>query len=125
MSTEVRLSTRDPAPEKIQARHCDRHAVVYVRQSTLRQVEQNRESTRLQYGLADRACRLGWRRDQVGVIDDDLGRSGAPTSDRPGFQRLVAEVGLGHVGRGYVLKPSGEIALDPDEGVLHRLGHLR
>lgn len=98
MSTEVRLSTRDPAPEKIQARHCDRHAVVYVRQSTLRQVEQNRESTRLQYGLADRACRLGWRRDQVVVIDDDLGRSGASTSDRPGFQRLVAEVGLGHVG---------------------------
>src|SRR4051794_2981272 len=80
MSTEVRLSTRDPAPEKIQARHCDRHAVVYVRQSTLRQVEQNRESTRLQYGLADRACRLGWRRDQV-VVDDDLGRSGASTSD--------------------------------------------
>src|SRR4051812_36038821 len=80
------------------ARHCDRHAVVYVRQSTLRQVEQNRESTRLQYGLADRACRLGWRRDQVVVIDDDLGRSGASTSDRPGFQRLVAEVGLGHVG---------------------------
>src|SRR3954454_21848423 len=98
MSTEVKLSTRDPAPEKIQARHCDRHAVVYVRQSTLRQVEQNRESTRLQYGLADRACRLGWRRDQVVVIDDDLGRSGASTSDRPGFQRLVAEVGLGHVG---------------------------
>ena len=165
MSTEVRLSTRDPAPEKIQARHCDRHAVVYVRQSTLRQVEQNRESTRLQYGLADRACRLGWRRDQVVVIDDDLGRSGASTSDRPGFQRLVAEVGLGHVGRldrlllglkgtmseaelhilksrmhegrrakaqrgelvlglprGYVLKPSGEIALDPDEGVRQVIG---
>src|SRR4051812_7301429 len=97
MSTEVKLSTRDPASEKIQARHCDRHAVVYVRQSTLRQVEQNRESTRLQYGLADRACRLGWRRDQVVVIDD-LGRSGASTADRPGFQRLVAEVGLGHVG---------------------------
>src|SRR5690349_11362292 len=98
MSTEVKLSTRDPAPEKIQARHCDRHAVVYVRQSTLRQVEQNRESTRLQYGLADRACRLGWRRDQVVVIDDDLGRSGASTSDGPGFQRLVAEVGFGHIG---------------------------
>jgi excisionase family DNA binding protein len=207
MSTEVNLSTRDPAPEKIQARHCDRHAVVYVRQSTLRQVEQNRESTRLQYGLADRACQLGWRRDQVVVIDDDLGRSGASTSDRPGFQRLVAEVGLGHVGlvlgievsrlarscrdwhqllemcalfdtligdadgiydpgtyndrlllglkgtmseaelhilksrmhegrrakaqrgelvlglpRGYVLKPSGEIALDPDEGVRQVIG---
>lgn len=189
-------------PEKIRARHCDRQAIVYVRQSTVRQVEQNRESTRLQYGLADRACRLGWRREQIVVIDDDLGRSGASALDRPGFQRLVAEVGLGHVGlvlgievsrlarscrdwhqllemcalfdtligdadgiydpstyndrlllglkgtmseaelhilkarmhegrsakarrgelilglpRGYVLKPSGEVALDPDEGV--------
>ena len=85
-------------PEKIRTRHCDRQAVVYVRQSTMRQVEQNRESTRLQYGLADRACRLGWRREQIVVIDDDLGCSGASTLDRPGFQRLVAEVGLGHVG---------------------------
>jgi DNA invertase Pin-like site-specific DNA recombinase len=85
-------------PEKIQTRHNDRQAIVYVRQSTVRQVEHNRESTRLQYALADRACRLGWRRDQITVIDDDLGRSGASTLDRPGFQRLVAEVGLGHVG---------------------------
>ena len=99
MSMDAELATRNPIiPEKVQARHCDRQAVVYVRQSTLRQVEQNRESTRLQYGLADRACRLGWRREQIVVIDDDLGRSGATTSDRPGFQRLVAEVGLGHVG---------------------------
>jgi DNA invertase Pin-like site-specific DNA recombinase len=189
-------------PDKIGARHCERQAVVYVRQSTMRQVEQNRESTRLQYGLADRACRLGWRQEQILVIDDDLGRSAASALDRPGFQRLVAEVGLGHVGlvlgievsrlarscrdwhqllemcalfdtligdadgiydpstyndrlllglkgtmseaelhilkarmhegrrakaargelvlglpRGYVLKPSGEVALDPDEGV--------
>jgi DNA invertase Pin-like site-specific DNA recombinase len=85
-------------PEKVRARHCDRQAIVYVRQSTVRQVEHNRESTRLQYGLADRACRLGWRREQITVIDDDLGRSGASAVDRPGFQRLVAEVGLGHVG---------------------------
>jgi DNA invertase Pin-like site-specific DNA recombinase len=189
-------------PDKIGARHCERQAVVYVRQSTVRQVEQHRESTRLQYGLADRACRLGWRREQILVIDDDLGRSAASALNRPGFQRLVAEVGLGHVGlvlgievsrlarscrdwhqllemcalfdtligdadgiydpstyndrlllglkgtmseaelhilkarmhegrrakaargelvlglpRGYVLKPSGEVALDPDEGV--------
>src|SRR3954465_7239941 len=106
MSTEVKFSTRDPAPEKIQARHCDRHAVVYVRQSTLRQVEQNRESTRLQYGLADRACRLGWRREQIMVIDDDLGRSAASALNRPGFQRLVAEVGLGHVGLALGIKVS-------------------
>lgn len=99
MSADMKHQKRDLAiPEKIRARHCDRQAVVYVRQSTLRQVEQNRESTRLQYGLADRACRFGWRREQIVVIDDDLGRSGASTADRPGFQRLVAEVGLGHVG---------------------------
>lgn len=85
-------------PEKIRSRHNDRQAIVYVWQSTVRQVEHNRESTRLQYALADRAFRLGWRRDQITVIDDDLGRSGALALDRPGFQRLVAEVGLGHVG---------------------------
>jgi DNA invertase Pin-like site-specific DNA recombinase len=72
--------------------------VVYVRQSTMRQVEQNHESTRLQYALAERAFRLGWRRELVLVIDDDLGRSAASALDRPGFQRLVAEVGLDHVG---------------------------
>ncbi len=84
--------------DKILARHRDRQAMVYVRQSTARQVLQNQESTKLQYALAERACQFGWRRDQVVVIDDDLGRSAAPTRDRPGFQRLVAEVGLGHVG---------------------------
>ena len=99
MGSNTELPTRRPLrPEKVQARHCDRQAVVYVRQSTLRQVEHNRESTRLQYGLADRACHLGWRHEQIVVIDEDLGRSGASTADRPGFQRLVAEVGLGHVG---------------------------
>jgi DNA invertase Pin-like site-specific DNA recombinase len=84
--------------EKVQGRHRDRLAVVYVRQSTLRQVEQHQESTRLQYALVERALRLGWARERVEVIDDDLGRSGAPAANHPGFQRLVAEVGLGHVG---------------------------
>lgn len=84
--------------EKVQGRHRDRMAIVYVRQSTLRQVEQNQESTRLQYALVERALQLGWAREWVEVIDDDQGRSGASTTNRPGFQRLVAEVGLGHVG---------------------------
>jgi DNA invertase Pin-like site-specific DNA recombinase len=84
--------------DKILARHRDRQAMIYVRQSTARQVLQNQESTKLQYALAERACQLGWRREQVVVIDDDLGRSAASARDRPGFQRLVAEVGLGHVG---------------------------
>src|SRR4051794_166499 len=83
---------------KVQGRHLDRLAMVYVRQSTLRQVEQNQESTRLQYALVEHAQRLGWAQGRVEVIDDDLGRSGASAADRPGFQRLVAEVGLGHVG---------------------------
>jgi DNA invertase Pin-like site-specific DNA recombinase len=85
-------------PGKILTRHLDRQAVVYVRQSTLQQLEHHRESTSVQYALVDHACRLGWPRPRVAVIDDDLGCSGASVEGRPGFQRLVAEVGLGHVG---------------------------
>jgi DNA invertase Pin-like site-specific DNA recombinase len=83
---------------KINARHRDRLAVVYVRQSTLGQVQNHPESTRLQYALVDRAVGLGWPADRVVVIDEDLGRSGAGTALRPGFQRLVTEISLGHVG---------------------------
>lgn len=83
---------------KIQRHHLERLAVVYVRQSTMQQVDRHQESTRLQYGLVERAVDLGWSRSQVLVIDDDLGRSGATAEGRPGFQRLVAEVGLDHVG---------------------------
>ena len=84
--------------DKVQSRHCDRLAIVYVRQSTLQQVERHQESTRLQYGLVERAIQFGWSRERVVVIDDDLGRSGAAAAMNPGFQRLVAEVGLGRVG---------------------------
>jgi DNA invertase Pin-like site-specific DNA recombinase len=84
--------------DKILRRHQDRLAIVYVRQSTVQQVERHQESTRLQYGLADRASQYGWEREQIVVIDDDLGRSGASVEGRLGFQRLVAEVGLGNVG---------------------------
>src|SRR6185436_8653376 len=98
--TTVRQMRRDRMvlSEKVQGRHQDRLAIVYVRQSTLRQVEQHQESTRLQYALVERAFQLGWARERVEVIDDDLGRSGSTATHRPGFQRLVAEVGLGHVG---------------------------
>jgi DNA invertase Pin-like site-specific DNA recombinase len=85
-------------PSKILNRHLDRQAIVYVRQSTLQQLEHNKESTAVQYALVERACLLGWARPRVNVIDDDLGVSGASVAGRPGFQRLVAEVGLGHVG---------------------------
>ncbi|WP_342267701.1 recombinase family protein [Candidatus Tisiphia endosymbiont of Empis tessellata] len=83
---------------KIQDYHHDRLAIVYVRQSTLQQVERHSESTKLQYNLVERAYDLGWSADKVLVIDDDLGQSGANAEGRPGFQRLVAEVGLDHIG---------------------------
>jgi DNA invertase Pin-like site-specific DNA recombinase len=87
-----------PPSDKVDGCHRERLAIIYVRQSTIQQVERHQESTRLQYGLVDRAMYLGWPRQGVLVIDDDLGKSAASAEGRPGFQRLVAEVGLGHVG---------------------------
>lgn len=78
--------------------HRARTAYVYVRQSSVSQVARHTESTDLQYGLVERAIRLGWPRDRVVVIDDDLGKSGADSDERHGFQRLIAEIGLGHAG---------------------------
>ena len=85
-------------PSKITTVHLHRTAIVYIRQSSAAQVEHNRESTARQYALADRAVALGWRRDQVTVIDQDLGLSGASATQRSGFAQLTAEVALGHVG---------------------------
>ena len=84
--------------EKVQPHHRDRLAIVYVRQSTLQQVQRHQESTRLQYALTDRAKALGWSESRIEVIDEDLGKSGTSAEGRPGFQRLVAEVGLDRVG---------------------------
>ena len=83
---------------KITDAHRRRRAVVYVRQSTLGQVERNVESTARQYALKDRAGELGWPPESVVVVDEDLGCSGASSDGRFGFKELVAEVGLGHVG---------------------------
>ena len=91
------MSLAIPLSDKVTGRHRDRTAVVYLRQSTPQQVGRHPESTRLQYGLVDRALQLGWARERIMVIDEDLGRSGG-SADRPGFQRLVAEVSLGRVG---------------------------
>jgi DNA invertase Pin-like site-specific DNA recombinase len=85
-------------PGKIESSHLARRAIVYVRQSTLRQVHQHQESGRLQYALHDRAVTWGWSSAQVEIIDEDQGQSGASAERRSGFQRLVAEVGLNHVG---------------------------
>jgi DNA invertase Pin-like site-specific DNA recombinase len=83
---------------KVSPWHRDRLAAVYVRQSTAQQVHDHQESTRLQYGLAERAVGLGWAPSRVLVIDEDLGHSASGADARPGFQRLVSEVGLDHVG---------------------------
>jgi DNA invertase Pin-like site-specific DNA recombinase len=101
--------TRPPEPQacsvdtvfrsdKLQPWHHDRLAVVYVRQSSPQQVLSHQESTRLQYGLVARAKALGWADDRVLVIDDDLGKSASSAVGRAGFQRLVSEVSLDHVG---------------------------
>lgn len=83
---------------KIQARHLQRLAVVYVRQSDPQQVLHHRESTELQYNLVQRAVELGWPRERVLVIDEDQGHTAQTAEGRIGFQRLLAEVGLDHVG---------------------------
>ena len=84
--------------QKITPRHLRRQAYLYVRQSTLRQVVENTESTQRQYALRQRAVALGWPIEQVVVIDPDLGQSGASAADREGFQQLVRDVGLGRAG---------------------------
>jgi DNA invertase Pin-like site-specific DNA recombinase len=83
---------------KVQLTHTQRAAFVYIRQSTPGQVEHNRESTARQYALADRACQLGWPKEQVVIIDEDLGLSGSGADKRSGFARLTSEVALAHVG---------------------------
>src|SRR5712675_993157 len=83
---------------KVTASHRSRAAVIYVRQSTLVQVERNRESTARQYDLVSRARELGWPRSAVTVIDADLGVSGASAAGRSGFAQLAAQVGMGQVG---------------------------
>lgn len=86
------------ATHKISTAHLQRAAYVYIRQSTTHQVENNRESTQRQYALAERAVALGWHKQQLSVVDDDLGLSGASAAQRGGFARMTAEVALGHVG---------------------------
>lgn len=92
------LSAATAAEERVTAAHRAKLAYIYVRQSSVNQVRQHQESTELQYRLVDRAIGLGWPRERVQVIDEDLGKSGAASTERHGFQRLIAEIGLGHAG---------------------------
>jgi DNA invertase Pin-like site-specific DNA recombinase len=83
---------------KITPGHLKKRAYLYIRQSTLRQVFENTQSTQHQYALRQRAIVLGWPAEHIEIIDSDQGQSGASTAEREGFQRLVAEVGLGKAG---------------------------
>ena len=83
---------------KVTPNHTKRTAFVYIRQSSPAQVEYNRESTARQYALVDQAQELGWAKEQVIVIDEDLGVSGSGFTERSGFARMTAEVALGRVG---------------------------
>jgi DNA invertase Pin-like site-specific DNA recombinase len=87
----------EAAREKVLPQYLSRKAYLYIRQSTMRQTQSHQESTRRQYGLQDRAKALGWSREDIIIVDEDQGKSAASTG-REGFQRLVAEVGLGHAG---------------------------
>ncbi len=84
--------------QKVTPQHLKRAAMLYVRQSTMRQVFENTESTKRQYALRDRAVALGWPRDEIVVVDGDLGHTATAAGDREGFERVVTEVGMGRVG---------------------------
>jgi hypothetical protein len=92
------MSTAPHASSKVGAAHLRRDAYLYVRQSTIKQVLTNTESTLRQSDLRGRAIALGWAAGQITVIDIDQGQSGASAADREGFQRLVADVSLGKAG---------------------------
>lgn len=98
----------------VQQTHLARLALIYVRQSTTKQVALNQESTRRQYQLTETAQRLGWPQPRIQVIDDDLGLSGASSTQRNGFQRLVAAISLGEVGLVLVTEVSRLSRLNSD-----------
>jgi len=104
----------DSLSTKVRAEHLERKAYVYVRQSTFHQVENNLESQRRQYGLAEHAAELGWPRERVVVIDEDQGKSGSSANHRSGFGRLVTAVGLGEVGIVMSLEASRLARNSPD-----------
>ena len=94
----VMLNTLAGPEDRVTTAHRAKLAYIYVRQSTAGQVRQHQESTELQYRLVDRAICFGWPKERVEVIDDDLGKSGTSSEGRGGFQRLIAEIGLGKAG---------------------------
>jgi DNA invertase Pin-like site-specific DNA recombinase len=108
-------------PAKVRAHHLDRKAIVYIRQSSPQQVAEHKESAARQYALAEVAVGLGWPRDRVEIVDADQGRSGQTAEGRPGFQYILAELGLDHVGIVLGLEASRLARSDPDWAPLVRL----
>src|SRR4051812_24075153 len=92
--------------DKISRTYLDRRAIVYLRQSTMKQVHEHRESTARQYALKQRAVELGWEAERIEVIDDDLGQSGVSTEWRTGFHHLAEDVAHGTVGAIFALEVS-------------------
>jgi DNA invertase Pin-like site-specific DNA recombinase len=97
-TTTARQDRRGSRSTKIGDRHLDRLAIVYVRQSTPQQVLEHKQSRERQYALADTAVALGWAKERVQIIDEDQGQSGKTALSRLGFQRILAEVTMDHVG---------------------------
>lgn len=106
---------------KVRDCHLDRKAIVYIRQSSPQQVLEHKESTARQYALADLAVALGWPRDRVEVVDADQGRSAQTVEGRLGFQHILAELGLNHVGIILGLEASRLARSDPDWAPMVRL----
>ena len=106
--------------DKIKPHHLERKVILYVRQSSVYQVQNNLESQKLQYAMRDRLCSLGWR--DIEVVDEDLGRSASGTVTRAGFERMVAEVCLGHVGA--VAAPRGVALCTQQSGMAEAGGSL-
>src|ERR1700678_689156 len=100
-SAPASVGPQPPIPtlsSKVRDHHLRRQAIVYVRQSTIQQVANNRESTQRQYALDQRAIQLGWSPQSVTVIDDDQGLSGQTAEGRQGFQSMLAQIALNRVG---------------------------
>jgi len=92
------LTAPNLSDERLTSTRRARLAYVYVRQSSVTQIKHHQESTELQYRLVGRAEALGWPRERIHVIDEDLGKSGAGTTERQGFQKLITEISLGRAG---------------------------
>jgi DNA invertase Pin-like site-specific DNA recombinase len=98
LKTTVAVDRESSDTAKITADHLRRCALVYIRQSSAAQVENNRESTERQYKLVERAVELGWKRETIDIIDEDLGVSGSGLADRSGFASMATRVALGQIG---------------------------